>query len=152
DSYGDPLPPGALARLGTTRLRHSNWVNAVAMSPDGKTLASCSWDRTIRLWDPRTGKEVGRLTSSEHPRNPSFNAVFSICFTPDGKALLSGTNDGTVRVWDLASRQELRSFGTGGGTIYGIAASPDGKVLACTGGTATSLLDVVTGEQLFSLK
>ena len=58
DLYGDPLPPGALARLGSERLRHPNYVFAVTFTPDGKTVASMGQDGFIRLWDAATGKEI----------------------------------------------------------------------------------------------
>src|SRR6516165_8523054 len=58
DRYGDPLPKGALARLGTTRLRHESMVYALAFSPDGKTLATGGQDRDIVFWDVASGKEV----------------------------------------------------------------------------------------------
>src|SRR5262249_16894975 len=51
DQYGDPLPQGALARLGTMRLRHHEQVRGVAFSPGGKILASISMDEAIHLWD-----------------------------------------------------------------------------------------------------
>jgi WD40 repeat protein len=51
DLCGDPLPPGAIARMGTVRLRHENYVTSVAFSPDGKTLASGNANTTILIWD-----------------------------------------------------------------------------------------------------
>src|SRR5437867_1343732 len=64
DRYGDPLPEGAIARLGTVRFRQYI-IQAVAWSPDGRTLASTSFslanDQPIRLWDVATGKEVRRM-------------------------------------------------------------------------------------------
>src|SRR5256885_191393 len=64
DCYGDPLPSGALARLGTLRFRHSGPVTSVAFSSDGKTLASAGGDQA-RLWNVATGKEMGKLTGDQ---------------------------------------------------------------------------------------
>src|SRR6476620_7270393 len=55
DQFGDPLPEGAIVRLGTTRLRNGQGVEGVAFSPDSKTLVSCGWDNSIRFWDVATG-------------------------------------------------------------------------------------------------
>src|SRR5438132_2848132 len=91
DGYGDPLPEGALARIGTTRLVQGDIIRSLAFSPDGRILASAgdsevlpSGDtESLLLWEAATGKQLGRLTG--HRGN-----VYSIGFSPDGKLLASG--------------------------------------------------------------
>jgi RNA polymerase sigma factor (sigma-70 family) len=60
DLYGDPLPEGAIARLGTVRFRHGGQLQSIAYSPDGKTIASGNFGR-IMLWEAETGKPIARL-------------------------------------------------------------------------------------------
>src|SRR5580692_4249534 len=64
DQHGDPLPPGALARYGSARLRHGPEPLGLGFSPDGKMLGSISpREDSIRLWDPKTGRELHRFNS-----------------------------------------------------------------------------------------
>ncbi|WP_414622747.1 WD40 repeat domain-containing protein, partial [Calothrix sp. CCY 0018] len=70
------------------------YVNSVAFSPDGKTLASGSWDKTIKLWNISSGKIISTLDGHQ-------SYVNSVAFSPDGKTLASGSADKTIKLWSL---------------------------------------------------
>ena len=99
----EPLPEGARARLGKSRLRHTGSVISVAFAPDGKLVASVGNDHLVRLWDPATGKEVRQLKGH-------LGGVESVAFAPDGKTLITGSYDHTLRLWETATGKELRRF------------------------------------------
>ena len=78
---------------------HTGDVYSVAWSPNGKTLASGSGDRTVKLWDVATGKLLASLRGHT-------GAVYTVAWSPDGKTLASGSDDRTVKLWDAAVGKE----------------------------------------------
>ena len=113
--------------LGTSMAKtlngHTERVFSVAFSTDGKTLASGSSDRTIKLWDVATGQNTATLTGHT-------NEVTSVAFSPDGKTLASGSLDKTIKLWDVATRKNTATLNGHTDWVSSVAFSPDGKTLA----------------------
>jgi WD40 repeat protein/tRNA A-37 threonylcarbamoyl transferase component Bud32/tetratricopeptide (TPR) repeat protein len=121
-------------------------VNSVAFSPDGNWLASGAWDRTVKVWDPATGKV--RFTLEGHK-----GGVGRVAFSPDGKYLASASTDGTAVVWDAATGRAVHTLKGHKTRPWSLAFSPDSRFLA-TGGHlrdgAIKIWEVTTGQLLRS--
>lgn len=120
------LQPTLQATLQATASGHADCIYAVAISPDGATIASASYDKLIKLWDAATGKELKTL--KDHT-----DAIYALVFTPDGKRLISGAADRTIKVWDPASGERLYTLSDPTDGVNTLAVSPDGKLLAAAG-------------------
>jgi WD40 repeat protein len=106
---------------------HEHSVNAIAVSPDGKTLSSGSGDNTVRLWDVASGQNLVTLKGHN-------DIVNSVAFSPDGKTLASASVDKTLKLWDVASGQNVAALEGNwllnlGNHVRSVAFSPDGKTL-----------------------
>src|SRR5204863_252893 len=124
DQYGDSLPAGAVARLGTLRLKHQQAVACVAFAPDGKTIASGAEDGTVCIWDAMTGQEIRRLKVEK-------TWVAHIAFAPDGKTLATvvGVRHWyVVQFWETDTGRELHR--TGNIPCDSPILSPDLKLVA----------------------
>jgi WD40 repeat protein len=149
DRLGDPLPAGAVLRLGSARLSHQGTVSCVAYSPDGTMLATGGgyFDFTIRLWEPATGKEI--------LRHKLEGPVRDLVWSKDGKLLVTANDGGGVRFWDPTTGKQVRQFSKLG-TVVRLAFSNDGKTLAAGGADFTGtkstvllrLLDAADGTEL----
>ena len=101
-------------------------VYGLAFSPDSKLLATCGYDRLVRLWDAETGELVRTL--KDHS-----DAVYGVAFRPDGKLLASAGADRAVKVWDVANGKRLYTLGECTDWVYAVAWAPHGRHLAAAG-------------------
>ncbi len=143
--------PEALSALHQTvnasRLRFTlPHGGGVAYSPDGRQIATCGPDATVRLWDSETREET--LVFSGH-----IDEVLDVSFSPDGRQLASASIDGTVRLWDLASGKAVLTLDGQDHSLFRLEFSPDGSQLAATSFTDGVALvwDSKTGELLHVL-
>jgi RNA polymerase sigma factor (sigma-70 family) len=143
DRLGDPLPPGAIARMGTVRFRHSDSVNYLAFTPDGKLCVSADWSE-VRVSEVATGKLVRRIGGDfgTHLRG--------MCLAADGKTVLTLSQEGgdgsCVRVWETATGKELRRLDCDRWSSMTLA--PDGRTLATYTHQALRVWDAATGKEL----
>ncbi|QQZ30204.1 WD40 repeat domain-containing protein [Thiothrix subterranea] len=120
-------------------------ISELVYSPDGKVIASGSEDKTMRLWDAATGKEMKTLSGHSL-------GVSALAYSPDGKVIASGSGDMTVRLWDAATGQVLNTLSGHSLGVSALAYSPDGKVIASGSGDKTiRLWNAATGQMLNTL-
>jgi WD40 repeat protein len=166
DRYGDPLPSGAIARLGTQRLRHSDWIACMAFQKGGKVLVTLGNDGVLSHWDVAGGRELRRfvlfpdcfndsLTNGSSVAGPNWGMSHSggqlpsVVLSDAGNVLVSHRNGGSLQVWDTGTgkkRVEIKEPANG---VRTMALSPDGSLLAAEDSQAGyHSWDTATGKTL----
>lgn len=122
-SVADNVAPRDVQMEDTVSTGTSHNVHAVAFSLDGKILAGGSWDKTIKLWDAKTGKLIRTLFGHD-------SYVGTVKFSPDGRTLASGSFDRTIKLWNINTGELERTIRSKGGAVHKVEFSTDGKIVA----------------------
>jgi WD40 repeat protein len=123
---------------------HSLGVRSVVFSRDGSLALTGSDDKTARLWDVTTGREVRRFEN---------DAAVTAALSPDGRSVLTGGDDGTVKLWSVTAGSVLQEFNRHSDTVTSIAFSPSGQVIATGSKDGTiRLSDVTTGREVLKFE
>jgi WD40 repeat protein len=145
DALGDPLPKGAITRIGTARLANLGGPTGLAFSPDGKSLASEDGNGVVHLWEAATGKEIRAM-------KPPVAGWGPLAFAPDGKTIASAAGRNLVCLWEVETGRLLRRLEDQGDN-RSICFSHDSRLLAAGAGNGNIILwEPATGKVLHTLK
>jgi uncharacterized protein (TIGR02145 family) len=130
----------------TLNTGHAAEVRSVCFSGDGRLALSGSGDRTMRLWDLATGKEIRSFIGHTERVN-------AVCFSPDGRFALSGSDDNTLKLWDVLTGKLCRSFTGHSSSVTSVCFSPDGRyIVSGSVDESVRLWDAASGTALKTFK
>jgi len=146
-SAGPDGLPGAAAGSTVRKFEgHTEPVNAVALSVDGKSLVTGSNDKSVIVWDATTGK-IQRVFQGH------LKEVICVAIRPDGQQIASASEDGSIRLWPLATSDEQKSVTDATDNLWTVAYSPDGRTFATGGADRTiRVYDTNSGKLLTKLE
>ena len=154
DPHGAELstPSAALAaavwqsELRLTLSGHEDSVLSAAFSPDGARIVTASRDKTARIWDAATGKQIAVLRGHENP-------VLSAAFSPDGARIVTASGDKTARIWDAATGKQIAVLRGHEDTVNSAAFSPDGtRIVTASDDKTARIWDAASGKEITVLR
>jgi WD40 repeat protein len=126
---------------------HTEAVYAITFTADGKQVITGSFDKTLKVWDAATGKEIKTLGGPQGHQN----LVLSLSLSPDGTLLASGGSDNSAKIWDFPSNQPLRSFALAD-AISAFTLSPDGtKIVGASQDGSVRIFNAADGKEISTL-
>ncbi|MEG4092890.1 WD40 repeat domain-containing protein [Microcoleus sp. Pol12B4] len=124
---------------------HRLWVLGVAIAPDGLTAISASWDKSLRIWDTETGRELQTLIGHTKP-------VLGVAIAPEGKRAISASLDCTLKIWDTETGRELRTLTGHTRGVNAVAIAPDGlTAISASQDETLKTWDLLSGTELTTL-
>lgn len=121
---------------------HGDVVTRVKFSPNGQTLATASWDKTVKIW-----RADGTLI---HTLKGHTDAVWSVNYSPDGKLLISASRDKTAKIWRVEDGKEITTLNMGKDWVACVGFSPDSQIVATMDWSGILHIWKVNGEKLIS--
>jgi RNA polymerase sigma factor (sigma-70 family) len=149
DRDNDLLPRGALARLGTLRLRQVTGVYSLAFTGDGKGLITAGQGDLAHLWDVSSGRQLRQFGDRRE------EALCVVALSPDGRTLAGRVTGGSLCLWDATIgklRHRLKAVRLVAGAKVPLVFSPDGKTLASRDGQTLRLWETATGKELLAVE
>src|ERR671933_472027 len=124
---------------------HNLSVQAVAIAADGKRTISASYDKTLKIWDTDTGRELRTLTGHTGP-------VRGVAIAPDGLTAISASDDNTLKIWDIETGSELQTLTGHTNSVRGVAIAPDGlTAISASDDNTLKIWDLASGTELRTL-
>lgn len=146
-----PTPPVQRSPIGEeliTYTKHADWVAALAWSPDENYIASASYDRTVQVWEPPTGKL--KTLYMGHNGFWAKGRVNAVSWSPDSTCIVSGSDDRTAQIWDASTGKQLFVYREHSAGVGAVSWSANNKYIASASGVATHVWDPHTGSTLRS--
>jgi WD40 repeat protein len=125
---------------------HKGSLNSAAFSPDGSHVVTTSSDKTARIWDAATAKEIAVLRGHE-------NFVKSAAFSPDGTRIVTVSGDKTARIWDAATAKEIAVLRGHEDFVVSAAFNPDGtRIVTASWDKTARIWDAATATEIATLR